>query len=103
MSLKISQINFSLIQHLQVDSYELRCHGFRFWYEGAGSRGGCTVATLGQKHLHAYIRDSFTNTPRVFMIRFAQKSHGYPVFLILESPEKRNTFPLQHLKYRKWR
>lgn len=86
MSLKISQIDFSLIQHLQVDSYELRCHGFRFRYEGAGSRGGCTVATLGQKHLHAYIRDSFYKYTK--SVHDSQKSHRYPVFLILESPEK---------------
>lgn len=35
MSLKISQIDFSLIQHLQVDSYELRCHGV----SGSGTKG----------------------------------------------------------------
>lgn len=34
MSLKISQIDFSLIQHLQVDSYELSCYG-----SGSGRKG----------------------------------------------------------------
>lgn len=56
MSLKISQIDFSLIQHLQVDSYAFLSHGFRFRGEGAGSRGGGTVATLGQNiYMHTYV------------------------------------------------
>ena len=72
MSRKISQINFSFIQHLYVGDdlyitdYEHIFFRFSvgsgFFFEGGGRRrtgaecGGfrCTVATPGQRHLHAY-------------------------------------------------
>lgn len=66
------------------------------------SGGECTVATLGQKHLHAYIHDSFTNTPRVFMIGSAQKSHGYFLepspFDFHKSPQKMKHIPFTTFK-----
>lgn len=70
----------------------------------------CTVATMGQKHLHAYIlyMVSFTNTPRVFMIWFFFPQKKPQVLLWIQSSgflyhPQWNTFPLQHLKYRKRR
>ena len=61
MSRKISQINFSLIQHLYVGNdlyitdYEQISSGCRGSKGEAGCGGvGCTVATPGQRHLHAY-------------------------------------------------
>lgn len=79
MSRKISQINFSFIQHLYVGDdlyitdYEQISsvfHGFRF----GGGRGGLELSAEGQMYCsHAwtttftcilYIHGSFTNTPR---------------------------------------
>lgn len=122
MSWKISQINFSFIQHLQVgenlyitdqEHLSLVCHGFRFG--GRGVRFGlCVEGKMYCSHAWTttftcilYIHGSFTNTPKVFMICFPQKATDFffryfltPTFRYIP-PKKSNTFPFTTLKIQK--
>lgn len=133
MSRKISQINFSFIQHLYVGDdlyitdYE---HIFFRFSMGSGffSRGGGTredwswVRRVQMYCSHAwtttftcilYIHGSFTNTPReCSWFVFPQKATVFlkpPFFIYIciyhqRKGKKQNTFPFwQHLKYRKWK
>lgn len=124
MSRKISQINFSFIQHLYVgddlyitdyEQISSVCHGFGF---SRGRRENWSWVRRGWMYCsHAwtttftcilYIHGSFTNTPREcswFVFHKKPQIFKTPSFYIdIYTTKEKKHIPLwQHLKYRKWK